>query len=105
MNPRVRNVEPLGEYRLKSTFTNGEVSTYDCRPLLDFGVSQEWRDEACFRQVRPEGRTVIWPHEQDVCPDTLYLDAEREPGRARCPRCLARSACSSGPRRGRLPAP
>jgi len=80
MNPRVRNVEPLGGYRLKIAFTNGEVGTYDCRPLLDFGVFQELRDEAYFRQVRAEGGTVVCPHEQDICPDTLYLDAEREAG-------------------------
>ena len=26
---------------------------------------------------RVEGGTVVWPHEQDICPDTLYEDSER----------------------------
>ena len=78
MNPRVRDVEPIGDYRLRITFSNGEVGIYDCRPLLDHGVFRELRDDAYFRQARAQGGTVVWPHEQDICPDTLYLDAERE---------------------------
>ena len=65
-------------YRLSLTFTNGEKGTYDCRHLLDFGVFRELRDEAYFRQARAEGGTVVWPHEQDICPDTLYLDSEKD---------------------------
>ena len=63
--------------RLRITFTSGEQGTYDCRPLLDFGVFKELRDEAYFRRVRVENGTVVWPHEQDICPDTLYLDSIR----------------------------
>jgi hypothetical protein len=77
MNPRVKTVKPSAGYRLKITFSNGETGTYDCRPLLDFGVFQELRDKSYFRQVRAENGTVVWPHEQDICPDTLYLDSEK----------------------------
>jgi len=78
MNPRVKNVIPLSGYRLEIVFNDGETGVYDCRPLLDFGVFTELRDEAYFRQVRAEQGTVVWPHEQDICPDTLYLDSKRE---------------------------
>jgi len=77
MNPRVKTVKPRSGYRLRITFSNGEKGTYDCRPLLDFGVFQELRDDAYFRQVRAENGTVVWPHKQDICPDTLYLDSEK----------------------------
>jgi hypothetical protein len=77
MNPRVKAVTPDADYRLKITFSNGEKGVYDCRPLLDFGVFQELRDDSYFRQVRAENGTVVWPHEQDICPDTLYLDSTR----------------------------
>jgi hypothetical protein len=75
MNPRVKEVTPEDDYRLRVTFTNGETGTYDCRPLLDFGVFKELRDVGYFRQVRVENDTVAWPHEQDICPDTVYLDS------------------------------
>lgn len=75
MCPRVKSVKPLESHRLELVFTNGETGVYDCGPLLDFGVFVELREEAYFRQARVESGTVVWPHEQDICPDTLYLDS------------------------------
>lgn len=75
MNPRVQSVNPENEYKLRLTFTNGEVRIYDCSPLLDFGVFKELRDAAYFCQVRTALGTVVWPNEQDICPDTLYEDS------------------------------
>ena len=75
MNPRVKTVIPRDNYTLEITFSNGEVGVYDCKPLLDFGVFQELKDESYFKKVQAAGGTVVWPHEQDICPDTLYLDS------------------------------
>jgi hypothetical protein len=77
MNPRVKAVKPAADYRLQITFTNGETGIYDCRPLLDFGVFRELQDETYFRRVRAENGAVVWSHEQDICPDTIYLDSQR----------------------------
>ena len=77
MNPRVKQASPLADYKLKLVFTNGEQGIYDCEKLLDFGVFQEFRDKNYFDQVVVMDGTVVWPHEQDICPDTLYLDAEK----------------------------
>ncbi|HEX73247.1 MAG TPA: DUF2442 domain-containing protein [Candidatus Hydrogenedentes bacterium] len=75
MNPRVLEVKPLKDFRLEILFSNGEVGIYDCGPLLDFGVFTELRNPDYFRQVRVALGTVAWPHEQDICPDTLYEDS------------------------------
>jgi hypothetical protein len=77
MFPRVRAVKAKPDYQLEITFTNGEVGIYDCHPLLTFGVFVEFKDEAYFRQVHVANGTVAWPHEQDICPDALYLDSRR----------------------------
>lgn len=77
MLPRVKTVEAKPDYQLEFTFTTGEVGVYDCRPLLTFGVFTELKDELYFRQVHVVNGTVAWPHEQDICPDTLYLDSCR----------------------------
>ena len=75
MNPRVKTVKAGDAYQLELVFTNGETRVYDCRPLLEFGVFQELKDLNYFRQARAALGTVVWPHEQDICPDTLYLDS------------------------------
>jgi hypothetical protein len=77
MNPRIESVTPGNDYTLQVTFSNGEEGVYDCRPLLNFGVFCELQDQAYFRQVRAKNGTVVWPHEQDICPDTVYLDSKR----------------------------
>ena len=80
MNPRVQSVNPEDGYKLRLTFANGEVRIYDCSHLLDFGVFKELREVAYFRQVRAALGTVVWPHEQDICPDTLYEDSRQVKG-------------------------
>jgi hypothetical protein len=77
MNPRVRSVVPTDDYRLHLTFTNGEIGIFDCSHLVDFGVFREFSDIAYFKQACVEHGTVVWPHEQDICPDTLYEDSQR----------------------------
>jgi hypothetical protein len=77
VNPRVKSVVAQDDYRLELTFTNGEVGTFACAHLLDFGVFKELRDISYFRQARAVGGTVVWPHEQDICPDTLYEDSQK----------------------------
>lgn len=78
MNPRISEVAPTDDYKLRLIFTNGERGIYDCSDLLNFGVFKELGDKNYFKQVRVLDGTVVWPHEQDICPDTLYLDSEKE---------------------------
>ena len=75
LNPRVQAVVPGEGHRLILTFTNGEVGIFDCSHLLTFGMFEELSDFQYFRRVRAQLGTVVWPHEQDICPDTLYLDS------------------------------
>jgi hypothetical protein len=77
MNPRVAVVHAKNDYKLEVEFTNGELGVFDCAPLLDFGVFRELRDVEYFKQARAEGGTVVWPHEQDICPDIIYEDSRK----------------------------
>ncbi len=80
MNPRVSKVVPLEDYKLMLVFSNNEKGIYDCSDLLDFGVFQELRDKNYFKRAKVLDGTVFWPHEQDICPDTLYLDSIKQSG-------------------------
>jgi len=77
MNPRVVKVNPLDSFKLELYFANGEVGVYDCTDLLDFGVFAELKNIEYFNQVSVLDGTVVWPNEQDICPDTLYLGSKR----------------------------
>ncbi len=70
---------PLLNHQLELEFTNGVRGIYDCVPLLDFGVFQELQDQEYFNKVQVCDGTVVWPNKQDICPDTLYLEALRVP--------------------------
>ncbi len=83
MNPRITEVVPTDDYKLKLIFSNGERGLYDCSDLIDFGVFQEFQDKNYFKQAKVLDGTVVWPHEQDICPDTLYLDSEKEGDRVK----------------------
>jgi len=75
MNPRVTRVVPKTDYTLEITFTNGEVGVFDCKHLLTFGVFKEFEDLDNFMKAQVQYGTVVWPNEQDICPDTLYEDS------------------------------
>lgn len=75
MNPRVNSVSPRDDYKLEIVFSNGETRIYDCSHLTGFGVFQEFQEVNYFRRAFVEHGTVTWPHEQDICPDTLYEDS------------------------------
>jgi len=75
MNPRVKSVRTTDNYKLELVFTNGEQGVYDCSHLLGFGVFRELQVKFYFKLAKPVQGTVAWPHEQDICPDTLYLDS------------------------------
>ena len=76
MNPRVKEVIPTDDYELILTFTNDEQKIYNCNHLLEFGVFKELQDIEYFKKVSVEYGTVTWPNEQDICPDTLYIDSK-----------------------------
>ena len=69
---RITEVEPLANWRLRLTLTNGEIIERDISPFLHGPVFEPIReDEALFRSVRAEGGTVVWPNGADLCPDVL----------------------------------
>lgn len=76
MNPRVKAVVPQADYRLKLTFTNGEVRLFDVTPYLETGIFRELRHVGLFNSVRPFLGSIQWKNGQDLCPDMLYERSE-----------------------------
>ncbi len=78
MNPYVKAVKALDNYRLALTFENGEQRIFDVKPYLQRGVFTKLENLARFRAVRVVAGSVEWPGELDLSYDTLYLESQPE---------------------------
>jgi len=62
------------DFSLDLTFDDGSVKRFDATPYLDYEAFRELKDLDYFKQVTVAFGTVQWPHEQDISPETLYLE-------------------------------
>ena len=63
------------DFSLDLRFNDNSLRRFDARPYLDCGVFNELKDIGYFKQVSVSYGTVQWPHEQDISPDTLYIES------------------------------
>lgn len=75
MYPRVKTVKSEENFKLKITFSNGEVGIFDVYPYLNFGIFAELKNIDYFQKVKSLYGAIGWPHGQDICPDTLYQES------------------------------
>ena len=72
---KVVAVKANEDFSLDLKFNDGSVRRFDVKPYLDMGVFRELKDVDYFKQVKIAFGTVQWPHEQDISPETLYLES------------------------------
>ena len=63
------------DFTLDLKFNDGSVRRFDTKPYFDYEVFSELKDPEYFKQVSVAFGTVQWPHEQDISPETLYLES------------------------------
>jgi len=63
------------DFSLDLKFNDGSFKRFDVKPYLNYGVFKELKDFEYFKQVKIAFGTVQWPHEQDISPETLYLES------------------------------
>ena len=73
---KVVAVKANEDFSLDLKFNDGSVRKFDAKPYLDFGVFNELKDIGYFKKARIAYGTVQWPHEQDISPDTLYIESQ-----------------------------
>lgn len=64
------------DFSLDLKFSDGSMKRFDVRPYLDRGVFKELQNLEYFKQARVAFGTVQWPNEQDIAPETLYLEGD-----------------------------
>lgn len=79
---RVTQVQPLDEYLLDLTFSNGQRRRFDLKPYLDLPAFAILHNTVRFQQARVVAGAVSWPApehpcgEVDLCSSTLWAESE-----------------------------
>jgi hypothetical protein len=76
---KVTAVKANNDYTLDLNFSDGSVKRFDMKPYLKYEIFKELQDLAYFKQVVLAFGTVQWPHEQDIAPDTLFVEGTMIP--------------------------
>ncbi|HKP11365.1 MAG TPA: DUF2442 domain-containing protein [Blastocatellia bacterium] len=63
------------DFTLDLKFDDNSVRRFDVKPYLDYGIFKELKDQTYFKRVSVAFGTVQWPNEQDISPETLYLES------------------------------
>ena len=84
ITPRVLEVKPTEGYRVWVRFEDGLAVEVDFGEMVDRPgyYTDPLKDPEYFRKVDiyPGGSGIFWPNECDVCPDTLYWQAQEAAG-------------------------
>lgn len=67
----VTDVEYLGDYRIKCTFSDGAVKDVDMSPILDAPAFRSLKDINEFKQFGLDD-TIFWSNGADIAPEWLY---------------------------------
>jgi len=63
------------DFSLDLRFNDGKLKRFDARPYLNRGVFRELKVPAKFKRIKVAYGTVQWENEQDISPETLYLES------------------------------
>ena len=71
---KITAVTANDDFSLDLRFNDGSVKRFNVKPYLDYEVFRELNDLNYFKQVHVGFGTVQWPNEQDISPETLYIE-------------------------------
>ncbi len=71
---KVVAVKANDDYTLDLRFSDGSFRKFDVTPYLEFPVFRELKDVNYFKDIKIAFGTVQWRNEQDISPDTLFLE-------------------------------
>lgn len=73
---KVINAKAEDDFSLLLEFNDGSVKRFDAKPYLDYEVFKPLKDLNYFKRIKIAFGTVQWADEQDISPETLYLEGE-----------------------------
>ena len=73
---KVVSVSANEDFSLDLKFDDGSVRRFDITPYLEYEVFKELKDKTYFKRVKIAFGTVQWLNEQDISPETLYMESK-----------------------------
>jgi len=73
--PNLIDAFPFEPLKLKLFYDNGEERLVDFRIYMLSDYFRQLENWLYFRKVKVVNGVVTWPNEQDIAPETLYLDS------------------------------
>lgn len=78
-HPRILAVEALAPYRLRTTWSTGEVLEVDVATVLGGAAFAEIREPTIFKTVHTDGVSIEW-FDTELGPDNVYAWAKEQAG-------------------------
>jgi Protein of unknown function (DUF2442) len=73
---KVIEAEANDDFSLDLKFSDGSKKRFDAKPYLNYEVFQSLKDVNYFRRINIAFGTVQWPDQQDISPETLYVEGK-----------------------------
>ena len=71
----IKDVKPIGNYKLILIFADNSIKLFDMKPYSVKGVFKELKDENLFKTVKVSFDSIEWSNGIDIDPETLYEDS------------------------------
>jgi hypothetical protein len=72
---KVVAVRANDDFSLDLKFDDGSKRRFDVKPYLEYDIFKELKDKNYFKRVKVAFGTVQWTNEQDISPETLYIES------------------------------
>ncbi|MEI6056991.1 MAG: DUF2442 domain-containing protein [Lentisphaerota bacterium] len=76
MNPHVKSVKPLDNFKLELLFENGEYRIFNAEEYLNLPVFRKLKNQYLFKRAKVVSGSIEWPGEVDLSYDTVYIDSK-----------------------------
>lgn len=73
---KVVSAKANDDFTLDIQFNDGSFKNFDVKPYLNYPVFRELKDLRYFKNIKVVFGTVQWENEQDISPETLYLEGK-----------------------------
>jgi hypothetical protein len=73
---KVIEAKAENDFSLILKFNDESVKRFDMKPYLDYEVFKPLKNLEYFKRIRIAFGTVQWSDEQDISPETLYLEGK-----------------------------